>query len=336
MSPRKVCAPLRAPRLPQWVRLASLEWLMLFRVIGYVALSSAAVVVSAASCSVFVIDTAQAQCESAADCVALGIGDACVDQVCVGGGTGAGGTGGGGTGGSEPVDPKWGCLGEIEWPAPVNPMTTLRFGFRSAIDSTAPANIAARFCAALDVECLNPLVSDIPIVDGVVEFEVESGTIGYLEVTSTVDPPTIRPALIYSSRPAGGSDVPQELPIPVILVTPGEYDAIVQSTEFVTNEERGTLLTITTDCTGQPSAGVRIDSTKKDAESTPFYFVGLLPDPDATQTDIGGFGGIFNMPLGAGTVDAFVAADDRWIGRTSFHIRAGWLTNVPIEPTPGQ
>jgi hypothetical protein len=304
---------------------------MLFRLVGCAAISAAAGLAAVSGCSVFVIDTAQAQCESAADCVELGIGNACVDQVCVGDGTGAGGSGGG-----KPVDPKWGCLGEVEWPAPVNPMTTLRFSFRSAIDSNAPANIAARFCAALDVECLNPLVGHTPIVDGVVEFQVESGTIGYLEVASTVDPPTIRPALIYSSRPASGSEAPQQLPIPVILVTPGEYDAIVLSTEFETNPDRGTLLTITTDCSGQPSAGVRIDSTKKDADSTLFYFVGLLPDPNATQTDIGGFGGIFNMPVGAGTVDAYVAADGRWIGRSSFHIRPGWLTNVPIEPTPSQ
>jgi hypothetical protein len=331
MTWRHTCAAQLALRLPHSRSIASLTMLMLFRVVGCVALFGATIFVAASGCSVFVIDTAQAQCESAADCVELGIGNACVDQVCVGESTGSGGGGGG-----EPVDPKWGCLGKVEWPAPVNPMTTLRFGFRSAIDSSAPPNIAARFCAALDVECLNPIVPDIPIVDGVVEFEVESGTIGYLEVQSTVDPPTIRPALIYSSRPAGGSEVPQELPIPVILVTPGEYDAIVLSTEFVTNPERGTLLTITSDCTGQPSAGVRIDSTKKDASATLFYFIGLLPDPNATQTDIGGFGGIFNMPVGAGTVDAYVAADDRWIGRSSYHIRPGWLTNVPIEPTPAQ
>jgi len=302
---------------------------MLFRLVGCVALSGAAVLLAAPGCSVFVIDTAQAQCESAADCLELGLGDACVDQVCVGGGTGGGGTGGG-----EPVDPKWGCLGKVEWPAPSEPTATLRVSFRSAISTEAPPDLAVRYCAALDVDCANPIAADVPVVDGAIELEVESGTRGYFEVTSTVDPPSIVPALLYFPRPASEDTTPESLP--VTLVTPGEYEAIVFSSGFVSDPTRGTLLTVTTDCTAAPTAGVKLSSTKQDENAIPFYFVGLVPDPDATQTDVNGYGGIFNMPVGGATVEARIAADDRWIGVSSFQVRAGWLSNVAIEPTPAQ
>ncbi|MBK8936857.1 MAG: hypothetical protein IPM79_04190 [Polyangiaceae bacterium] len=301
---------------------------MLRRLVIAPALLVAGAAVLVQGCSVFVIDTEQQQCVAASDCVSLGLGDACVDGVCVDGG----GEGGEGGGGGAPADPKWGCLGSVEWPPATQPTSVLRVRFRSAVSMTPPANLAVRYCASLDVDCATPIAADVPVVDGRIELEVESGTRGYFEVTSTADPPTIRPAVLYFPRPASESSTPEDLP--VTLVSPNEYLAIVNSAGFVDDPTRGTLLTVTTDCTAAPAAGVELSSPSQDEDSTPFYFVGLVPDPDATQTDVNGFGGIFNMPVGAGTVEARIAADDRLIGFASFQIRAGWLSNVAIEPTP--
>jgi hypothetical protein len=290
------------------------------------ALLLAGVAASLPACSVFVVDTDQQQCSQASECVSLGLGNACVGGVCVD----EGGSGGGG--GGEPTDPKWGCLGNVEWPAPGEDLVTLRVSFRSAVSSTPPTDLSVRYCAALDVNCDNPIASDIPVVDDRVEVQVEAGTRGYFEITSSVEPPTVRPAMLYFPRPASAETTPEDLP--VTLVSPGEYNAIVASAGFEDDPTRGTLLSITTDCTGTPTAGARIQSSLEDDGSTVFYFVSLIPEPEATQTDVDGYGGIFNLAPGAGVVESFRASDDQLIGFSSFQVRAGWLSNVAIEPTP--
>ena len=191
-----------------------------------------------------------------------------------------------------------------------------------------PPDLTYRFCGTVDPNCDDPLVDDTPMPeDGKVAVEVKGGTIGYFEITG----PTLRPTMLFINRPA---DVGSSSPGVVTLVTNAIYDAIVLQASFTTDETRGTLLTITTDCDGAPAAGVRIESADADAEATRFYFIGLVPKPEETVTDVGGLGGIFNFPAGDGLVESFIDADGRSIGRATFRIRPGWLTNVDIQPTP--
>jgi len=294
-------------------------------------------------------DTGQTQCASDADCAERGLGGTCVDEVCtevaspatVGtGASGAatatttttsassgGGAGGGGAGGDD--TDNWRCLGEVDWPVPdTETFVTLKSTFRGVGGAPPPADLIYSFCATLDPTCEQPLVDETPMPeDGEVAIEVRAGTIGYFEITG----PTLRPTMLFINRPA---DVDSGSNAAVTLVTEAIYEAIVTQADFTTDETRGTLLTITTDCDENPAPGARIESQDADAEATRFYFIGLVPGPNESVTDTGGLGGIFNFPAGDGLVESFVDADDRSIGKATFRIRPGWLSNVSIEPTP--
>jgi len=280
-----------------------------------------------AGCSL-VHDTEQVQCDAAEDCAARGLPGACVDHVCVEA-QGAGGQGGGGGG-----DERWGCLGDVTWPDPQPGVTvTLRVRFQMAsAGEPIPDDTVVHFCSTLDVTCAAPIAGPLTVeADGSVAVQIESGTRGYFQLGG----PSIMPTLLYFSRPAQAETLPVEEQ-PVTIITPPLYQSLVSAAGFDDDPERGTLLTVTLDCAGKPSPGVRIESPEDDEGSTPFYFVGLNPSPNATQTDVSGFAGVLFMAPGTGTVSSYVAADDRWIGISSFQIRPGTLTSVSIEPTPSQ
>lgn len=277
-----------------------------------------------AGCSL-VNDTEQVQCETAGDCAARGLPGACVDHVCVEA-QGAGGQGGG--------DTRWGCLGDVTWPDPQPGVTvTLRVRLQMAsAGEPIPDDTVVHFCSTLDVTCASPIAGPLTIeADGSIAVQIESGTRGYFQLGG----PGIMPTVLYFSRPAQAEPLPVA-ELPVTIITPSLYQALISATGFEDNPERGTLLTVTIDCAGKPSAGVRLESPEDDEGATPFYFVGLNPSPNATQTDVSGFGGVLFMPTGTGTVSSYVAADDRLIGTSSFQIRPGTLTSVSIEPTPSQ
>lgn len=265
-----------------------------------------------------IFDTEQVQCETADDCAARGLAGACVDHVCVE---------------AQETGP-WGCLGQVDWPDPQpGTMVTLRAQFEmGSAGAPIPDDITVEFCSALDIQCATPVAGPFSMPsDGLVTVQVESGTRGYFQLGG----PSIMPTLLYLSRPAQAEAGPAD-DDRVTLVTPEVYQALLGAVGFPDDPTRGTLLTITLDCEGSPSAGVRISSPDVDTSSTAFYFVNQIPSPNTTQTDVSGYGGILYMPPGAGTVESSLAADDRWVGVSSFQIRAGTLTNVAIEPTPVQ
>jgi hypothetical protein len=285
-------------------------------------------VAALASCSL-VYDTEQVQCETAMDCSARGLPGACMNHVCVE----AQDTSGQGGGGGAEATP-WGCLDNVKWPEPEpGVMVTVRARLRMAsAGEPIPADLVVHFCSVLDVTCAVPIAGPLAVgADGVVAVQVESGTRGYFQLGG----PSIIPSLLYLPRPAQATPQPVEQEA-ITLITPSLYQSLLAATGFMDNSMRGTLLTVTLDCLGKASTGVRILSPQTDTGATPFYFVGLIPSPGAMQTDTSGYAGVLFLPLGPGTVESYIAADNRRIGVSGFHIRAGTLTNVAIEPTPAQ
>lgn len=279
-----------------------------------------------------VYDTEQVQCETAMDCSARGLPGACMAHVCVEAQDMGSSSSSSSSGGAD-VTP-WGCLETVQWPAPEpGVMVTTRVRLRMAsAGEPLPADLVVHFCSVLDVDCKVPIAGPLAVeADGSVAVQVESGTNGYFQLGG----PSIIPSLLYLARPAQEAPQPVEQ-LAITLITPSLYDSLLTTGGFKDNPARGTLLTVSINCLGKASAGARILSPQTDAEATPFYFVGLIPNVAAMQTDSSGYGGVLFLPLGPGTVESFVAADNRKIGVSSFHIRAGTLTNVAIEPTPTQ
>ena len=285
---------------------------------------------SSVGCSV-VLDADQVQCNSDADCAASGLGNRCAAHVCEGP-TGDAGTpdGGGGSGGTA-VD-RWACLGNVTWPMP-NPgeIVDVNVATRMATGGPIPDGITVKYCAALDPDCTAPLAGPTPLDStGKISVQTESGTRGFFEFTGT----PIMPNLLYFSQPAFGAASGSNLDEPVTLVSPDLFDTLIDKAGEVADPTRGTLLTVTIDCNAEPAVGVRIESALADAQSKTFYFVGLLPSPTATQTDVQGYGGILNVPPGTETVESYVVETGALIGSSGYQIRAGTLTSVAVEPTP--
>lgn len=294
------------------------------------------------SCSL-AFDLGRQQCDSTADCEESGLsGAVCEDQVCVSradpvGSTaatttsGAGGAGSSssssGTGGED--DPRWACLGSFEEPEP-DPDSTIVYPFRIELATSAgnpPDELAIRLCATLDTLCASPIDdAPQPDEDGAFELELAPSFQGFFEVTATDLMPTIvfLPRLVVLP--------PTQQVIRVVRVT--EFNAIVTSSGQDYDETRGTAIVLTEDCQQERVAGVVLSTANADENTIPYYFKGLIPDFDATQTDDQAAGGWVNLPTGFITAEARRVETDQFIGIAGFQSRAGTLSYVPIGPTP--
>jgi hypothetical protein len=113
-----------------------------------------------------------------------------------------------------------------------------------------------------------------------------------------------------------------------------EFNSIVTSSGQDYDETRGTAIVLTEDCQQERVAGVVLSTENGDENTIPYYFKGLIPDFDATQTDDQAAGGWVNLPPGFITAEARRVETDQFIGVAGFQSRAGTLSYVPIGPTP--
>lgn len=311
----------------------------------FVVLAGAAVAggLLASSCSV-AFDLGRQQCDGAEDCEGSGIpGAVCEENVCVapegpgqGGGpatssttttVGTGGAGGGtGGSGSGGEDPRWGCLGSFEAPVPED---TVVYPFRIELATSAgnpPPGLSIRLCPILDVDCQSPVEGiDQPDENGDVSLELAPSFKGFIEVTAT----DLMPTLVFLPRLVV---LPPKRQI-IRVVREVEFAAIVSSSGQEFDPTRGVAILLTEDCQQERAGGVKLTTASADEATIPFYFKGLLPDFDATQSDEEGAGGWVNLPVGFLSAEARLAATDEFIGVATFDSRPNTLSYVPIGPT---
>ena len=262
------------------------------------------------------LNAGEAQCETTKDCEARGFAGAeCAENVCV------------------EVDPMWGCLGHVVEPVPDKTKTVdfsihLVFASDKGPVSTATIDI----CDKLDVDCA-VMSADVPKglspdADGNVSLHAKQGFDGFLRIKG----PEIMDSLVFVGRPIVGPPTVKE----VRLVRPGEYAAIATLADQQVDPTRGSAILLAIDCQSLPGSGVRFESPSADSDSKLFYLINQLPTspPQATKTDVDGFGGFLNMPVGAALAQSFRAEDDTYIGESSFRVLANTLSYVQIAPTP--
>jgi hypothetical protein len=100
--------------------------------------------------------------------------------------------------------------------------------------------------------------------------------------------------------------------------------------------ERGSSIMLSSDCKGESGAGVRFETPGADSKSLEFYLINQSPisPPEATATDVDGFGGFFNLAEAQTVARAFLEEGDQYIGESSFGVFAGTISYVQISPTP--
>ena len=275
--------------------------------------------VATAGCSV-VLDPGESQCETTMDCTTRGFpGAVCTNHVC------------------EkivvPPDPVWGCLGSVVQPVPdTSKKVVLSVHLTFAADKSPVANAMVDVCDKLDLDCTgkNP---DSPkglksAADGLVSFSVVQGFDGFIRVAS----PEIVDSRIFVGRPIITPPLVKE----VRLLSSNDYQTLVSYAKETYDPTRGTSILLATDCQGLSATGVRFESANVDAKSREFYLVNQLPTtpPTATHTDVDGFGGFFNMPVGQAVARTFRASDGAKIGESSFQVLAKTISYVQIAPTP--
>jgi hypothetical protein len=274
---------------------------------------------AAQGCSV-VLDPAEAQCETSADCAARGFTDAlCEDAICVE---------------QEIVDPVWGCLGNVEEPEPdTSQFVTLSVRLAFATDNMPLASDAViDVCDKLDIGCtvMSPDYPKglAPGADGVLEVAVRQGFDGFVRITH----PDVMDSRVYVGRPLLAPPKVEEIQ----LLRPNEYAALAALASDVPDPTRGTAILLSGDCQGEAVGGVRFTVETADADSTEFYLINQGPviPPGATETDADGFGGYFNLPTGPTVVEALRAADDVYIGESSFQVLEETISYVLVLPTP--
>jgi hypothetical protein len=273
---------------------------------------------AAEGCSV-VLAPGEAQCETTADCTARGFADAiCTSNVCE----------------KAPViDPVWGCLGSVVEAMPdKTKKVALSVKLTFAGDKSPVVGVNVDVCDKLDIDCTgtNPdspkgLMSG---PDGLVSFSVAQGFDGFVRLAS----PQIIDSRIFVGRPIITPPTIKE----VRLLSKNDFTILANLAKEKADPTRGTSILLAVDCQALPVSGARFESPSIDAMSREFYLINQAPTtpPAATATDVDGFGGFFNMPVGSAVARSFRASDDTFVGESSFHILAETISYVQIAPTP--
>jgi hypothetical protein len=285
---------------------------------GFLALFPLAWLVT--SCSV-ALSPGEEQCDATEDCAARGFKDAtCKKNVCVAR--------------THPVDPIWGCLGNLTEPV-ADPTKTVELAIRLAFatdGSALPPDALVDVCDKLDIGCtgVNPDFPKglHPATDGVVVLTLREGFDGFVRITQR----DIVDSRVYVGRPIVVAPKVGE----VQLLRPTEYATLAIIATKPVDPERGTAILLAVDCAGDAVRGVRFECPSADENSQEFYLINQAPviPPSATATDGDGFGGFFNLVPSSAVARGFRDEDDAYIGEASFQVLADTISYVLIAPTP--
>ncbi|MBK8252179.1 MAG: hypothetical protein IPK82_05870 [Polyangiaceae bacterium] len=261
-------------------------------------------------CGCTVITTTEEfQCEVDADCEARGgefAGSICVENVCQ----------------AKPVDPIWGCIGNVEPPVSGN-MDTLKSTFLDLITNKPPANATFKLCNKYDAPCDAPLGTPTMEADGSVTVTIPSELEAYLQMEG----PGYYPMLAFLDH-----DVQAENPV-VYAVPDAIVGTLATNAGVEIDETKGIVLGRLANCTGAPASGASVAIFPSDQE-TRFYTINNTVKADATKTDSSGNSGFVNVTPGAPQLTGYVSPGGQAYGTVSTLVRAGHITAQIVKPTP--
>ncbi len=316
---------------------------------------AAAAALSAAACSLL-LDTSPVQCKTAADCDSRGgafVGMACENNVCVAAEAGAdAGKDAGVDADAGSVDAgPWGCLGDVTAPTTgqndvnvIVPLVDL-----STQKPVTAADVFARICAKIDVNCTSPLTSGdagvilSPDANGLLHLTLPNGFDGYVPIDPIVPdggapsdagdagPPNVFvPSLVFFNPPI----VTDAVYTTIIMVRAAELGGIAQAVGTTLDPNLGALFMETVDCDLHPAAGVSIALDSITTTTQGFYFKGGLPTLNAPSTDVTGYAGFVNVPVTTHTVTGTVAATKQKIGTATVFTRQSTISYTVMAPSP--
>jgi hypothetical protein len=313
------------------------------RVLGS-AVSAAALFSLVAACQVLVSSDV-VQCSSDADCTARGgafAGTRCQENVCTSpsvvvttdGGVEAGVD-------AAPVDPKWGCLGNVQWPnQSATEKVRYRQRFRRLIGATPIVGVRVKACASLDPECTSPLAQGDTDAKGDIVLDLPKHFRGYMHVPTGPDSFRDMAPTILAVYPPPAKDanlaVEPELGMVPILVSLAELDFLLRQVGSSTDPNLGHVFGLTTDCTGLPSGGVAVKAAQIDPKTVQYYYEGNdTPSITRKESDPTGNAGFLNLPTGIVPLETTVPGlGGKKAGGYSVLVKKGSVTVIDMVPTP--
>jgi len=291
-------------------------------------------VIALASSCVVVLEGEDQQCSTDADCKARGFdGAACIENVCRSPSTGQGGAGGqigdGGSGG-EVTDPKWGCVGNVQWDEPTEEVIPITAKLVDLIGEQAIPGASAKTCPPLDIDCQSPHDEGISDADGLLKVNAHYGFRGYTLIEPPAEFSDMAPAIIWNNPPL--YEETDEIGEAVHLASEGDIAGAALLAGATLNPERGHVFGLTVDCMGI-TGGVSLATDTVSPDTVGYYIVGSLPSKTATETDFNGNAGFINLPEGLVTISGAATGIGKY-GEVSVLVKAGHVTYVAVAPSP--
>lgn len=305
------------------------------------ALSAAALVSLVAACQALVSSDV-VQCSSDADCTSRGgafAGTRCQENVCT---SSTVVTTDGGVDASvdaAPVDPKWGCLGNVQWPAQsATEKVKFRERFRRLLSPAPVVGLKVKACGPLDPECVSPFAQGETDANGDVVLDLPKHFRGYLHMPAGPDSfkemaPTI---LAVYPPPDRDSDLKSDPDVPKNGVSLAELDFLLAQVKSATDPNLGHIFGLVQDCKLQRTAAVAVKANQSDPKTVQYYYEGNdTPNITRKETDATGIAGFLNVPTGIVTIETSLPAQGgRRVGTYSVLVKKGSATILPMVPTP--
>lgn len=299
-----------------------------------------------AACSLL-LDTSTEQCSADGDCAHFGNALKCVAHVCQPGEVAD----------SQPpadtyvpdttpVDPVWGCLGNVQTPMPKKPKVQVKVPLIELVTKMPVTNVAAKVCAKIDVNCSSPLATTAPDAMGILTLTLDAGFDGFVEilpllpdsgcqVEAGADAAACFSALVIPSLVFFNPPLVDDLTYITVLML--NYDTLVvlaKANGDTIDPSQGAVFLEAVDCSFHAAKDVTISLDSTGSQTHGFYFSNGLPSLTASATDVTGYGGFINVPIGARTVTGVLKTTQKSIGKTSVLSKAGFISYTTMAPSP--
>jgi len=118
------------------------------------------------------------------------------------------------------------------------------------------------------------------------------------------------------------------------MVKTSELGQIAQIEGTQLDPSLGAVFMQNVDCNIKPAAGVSVTLDSTTTSTQGFYFENGLPKLNASSTDVTGYAGFVNAPLGTRTVTGKVQATQTRIGAATLFTRPSTISYTVLAPSP--
>ncbi len=296
------------------------------------------------------------ECNSDADCADIGSYLECQHNLCVDMKVDSD------TGEDAPDTGPWRCVGDTLNEQALKSSAekaSVRVQACNFITNCADGvtNLTAKLCNKLDVDCQNPLETNITDEDGELQFEVSTGSGGFdgylyimpqmalctdeevfgesgpelCAITDGCDPlapdehcmlPIFAPAMLFfNPRIVADVDIPYTVP----LLPSSALLSVVEAAGAKLDPSTGNVFITAIDCDGQPAAGVHYELSEMQEDISALYVSAGVVTNAVSVTGESGVGGFVGIRPGFASVIGYTE-DGRRIGEIGFQTAPFTLT----------